>query len=99
MKPARAIFELQTLPLFEVFRGDWLTEARAVARKLCQQHGSATINQVRAICPPPKDADPRVCGAVFHRREFESIGYENSDRRACHGRPISRFRLRAPAPS
>jgi hypothetical protein len=75
-------------------RGAWLTRARGVARNLAAQRGSVTIDEVRALCPPPDDVDPRVMGAVFKRPEFELVDYIESRRKVCHGRHIGIFRLR-----
>lgn len=91
---ARMIFDAEIMPLFEAHRSTWLAEARAVARHLGRDGGLVTVNDVRRICPPPVGADPRVMGAVFTRSEWRNMGAENSDRRTCHGRPISVFRLR-----
>lgn len=91
---ARKIFDTDVLPLFEATRADWLKRARLTARYLARKHGSVNINQVRAECPPPDGIDPRVLGAVFTKAEFECVGFINSDRRTCHGRPIREFKLR-----
>lgn len=95
--PARAIFEQQVLPLFEQTRAEYLILARATARLLAHTNGSVTINDVREKCPPPAGIDGRVMGAVFLKAEFEQLGYETSDRRTSHGRPVARFRLRVAA--
>jgi hypothetical protein len=84
------------LDLFEQSQPEYIVRARAAAMELCQRNGSATIDEVRAIVgDPPKE--PRVNGAVFSRKLFEKIGYESSNRAACHARPIARFRLRGKA--
>lgn len=88
------LFEQEVLPLFEATRQHWLERARHTATYLCHKHGTATIDDVRDICPPPEDVDPRVMGAVFKRTEFECIGHRRSVRKTCHGRPIGVFRLR-----
>ena len=72
----------------------WLTRARAAARSLAMRRGSVTIDEVRELCPPPGDVDPRVMGAVFKHNEFELVDYIESRRKACHGRHIGIFRLR-----
>lgn len=56
-----------------------------------------TVNDVRALCPSPEDADPRIMGAVFQKSEFVRVGFAASERRSCHGRMIGVFRLRSPA--
>lgn len=83
-----------TLDMFEDYRPDFLVNARAAARKICSERGTCTVDEVRAVCPPPSGIDPRVMGAVFHRKEFEKVGYLSSDRKTCHARPIARFKLR-----
>lgn len=84
----------RTLDLFEMSQPAWLERARTLATQLCLRHGSCTIDEVRALLPPPENADPRVCGAVFTRKLFEKCGYENSARKTCHARPIARFKLK-----
>lgn len=89
-----SLFHQAVLPLFETHRADWLAQARSVARNLAAGGRMVTINDVRRQCPPPPHVDPRVCGAVFAGKEWERVGFLNSDRKACHHRPISMFRLR-----
>ncbi len=88
------LFGTEVLPLFEEHRADWLTEARAAAHLIASKRGQVTINDVRAVCPPPSDIDPRVMGAVLRTKAFEVVGYQRSGRRECHNRPIAVFRLR-----
>ena len=89
-----SIFEQQVLPLFEVSRADWLDQARTVARMLGADGGHVTIDEVRERCPPPKDIDPRVMGAVFTRSEWTNCGYIKGVRATSHGRPIATFKLK-----
>lgn len=93
--PARQIFDQQVLPLFEQSRTAWLANARATARYLARKNGQVNINDVRAECPPPDGVDPRCMGAVFSGKDFIRIGYIDSSRRQCHGRPIAVFSLKA----
>ncbi len=72
----------------------WLAQARQAAAAIAREKGSVTIDDVRALCPPPDTADPRILGRVFHDERFARIGFRNSARRACHGRPIGIFCLR-----
>ena len=82
------------LSLLETHRPDYLSEARDAARKLLSERQSITINDVREVCPPPADIDPRVMGAVFRHRDFEATGeFVLSSRTTCHRRPIQRFAL------
>jgi hypothetical protein len=78
------------LDLFEEHRAEWLASARHAAILLYRRvRRPLTIDDVRAECPPPAWADPRVMGAVF--RGWNPVGYTNSRRRTCHGRPIRLF--------
>lgn len=94
MNQARDLFDLIVVPKFEKAQPRWIELARITARFLCHRDGSTTIDAVRAECPPPAGSDPRINGAVFRRGEFEKIGYENSSRSTCHGRPVGIFKLR-----
>lgn len=94
MNQQPTLFETRVLPLFEEHRGDWLATARAAARFLGHGGAPVTIDAVRKLCPPPADVDPRVMGAVFLRREWTRIGFEQSARRECHGRPVAVHRLK-----
>lgn len=94
MSEARAIFDNETLPFWEETRAIWIKNARAAARRIAAEKGQVTVNDVRAVCPPPEGADPRIMGAVFARNEFARVGFTVSERRTCHGRIIGVFRLR-----
>ena len=88
------------LALLEQHRTDYLAVAREAARWLLQERESITVNDVRAICPPPKEYDPRVMGALFRTKDFEPTGeFVRSNRNTCHNRPIQRFRLSDLPPS
>jgi hypothetical protein len=99
MSDDRDIFEREILPLFEEFRGEWLQEARATAAMLGSSGREITINDVRALCPPPEDVDPRVMGAVFTRKCWTLVRYERSNRATCHNRPVGVFRIKRPSMS
>lgn len=88
------IFVSEIRPKLESGRKLWLRRAREAARSLAMRRGSVTIDEVRELCPPPEDVDPRVMGAVFKHNEFELVDYIESRRKACHGRHIGIFRLR-----
>lgn len=80
----------EALDLFEIHRAAWLAMARFSALMLYRRLGRPiSIDDVRGECPPPAWADPRVMGAVF--RGWNAVGFMNSRRRACHGRPIRLF--------
>lgn len=90
------IFDDVVVPLFEATREGWLSAARDVARQIAARHGRVTIDDVRALCPPPEDVDPRVMGAVFRpTKQWACVGYERSKRSTCHNRPIGIFEHRA----
>jgi hypothetical protein len=88
-------FEDEVLPLFEEHRKEWLAEARDIAFRLGRQQDFVTIDDVRKFIRPPPGKDPRVMGAVFSQRTvWELVTRERSDRRTCHHRPISIWRLK-----
>lgn len=89
-----SFFEQKILQLFEEYRADWLARAREAARCLGATGRTVTVDDVRAVCPPPDGIDPRVMGAVFRNKDWECLGYERSTRATCHNRPVGVFRLR-----
>lgn len=88
---ATEIFPKEIQPGMEVSRAEYLDAAREAARRLIRLCGKVNIDEVRAICPPPTGADPRLMGAVFRHPDFRKIGHTNSRRKKCHGRPIAVF--------
>lgn len=91
--PATPSFE-EARRILEAVRAEWLAEARAVARGLARGGRQITINDVREVCPPPPDVDPRVCGVVFRTKEWRRLRYVESRRAVSHGRPVAAFVLR-----
>src|SRR5262245_46110632 len=87
-------FEQNVLPLFEQHRANWLEQARGVARQIGLQQYHVTIDDVRELCPPPRDVDGRVMGAVFTRKEWQRVGYQASTRGTCYHRPVTVFKLK-----
>lgn len=82
----------ETLDLFEIHRADYLASARLIARSLYLQHKRPiSVDDVRAHYPPPDDFDPRLMGAIFRKPHWIKVGFINSKRRECHGRPVSTF--------
>jgi hypothetical protein len=80
----------EALDLFELHRAAWLATARDAASRLYRRFGRPiTIDDVRDECPPPPGTDPRVMGGVFSG--WRPVGFTNSRRRTCHGRPIRLF--------
>jgi hypothetical protein len=90
------MFEQAVLPLFEEHRADWLGYARNVAFMLGIAGKPITIDDVRAICPPPSHVDPRVMGAVFERSKWTYLGPVSSKRSTCHKRPVGQWQLKNP---
>jgi hypothetical protein len=86
--------QMDWLDLLETHRPDYLERAREVARKLLETRDSVTVNDVRAVCPPPPEYDGRIMGAIFKHKDFEATG-ENvtSSRSTCHHREIKQFTL------
>ncbi len=84
----------EVLDLFEETRQDYLAEARAMAQILAFHKGIITINDVREACPVPEGIDPRVLGAVLRGPAWEPVGFVQSTRRTCHGRPIRQFKYK-----
>ena len=83
--------DLQTvMDLFETTREDYLAEARLAADALANERGIITVNDVREMCPPPANIDPRVMGAIFKSKAWQKVGYMSSSR--AHMRPIAMFR-------
>lgn len=93
--PARQIFDKAILPVFEESQAAWIERARAVALEIARTRGWVTSDDLHFRCPPPASVDKRVMGAVFAPRETGLVkdGYVNSARKACHGRPIPRWKL------
>ena len=87
-------FEQTILPLFEEHRATYLAHARRVAAELGRDGRRITIDDVREKAPPPKGIDPRAMGGVLTRSEWVKVGYANSGRKTCHGRPVAIFRRR-----
>lgn len=87
-----SLLETDVLPHLEERRADWLARARRVALELAKDGRLITVDDVRQVCPPPPDADPRVMGAIFAGKDWECVDYFRSGRRACHNRPIGLFR-------
>lgn len=93
-------FRNEILPLFEETRAEFLERARETAIRIAENDPQriCTVDMVRSECPPPPGSDPRVMGAVFQchgpTARWEKVGYAQSQRKACHGRPISVFRLK-----
>ena len=88
-------YDRKILPVQEQAHSEWLDIARGAARYLSAQRGEITIDDVREVCPPPPEIDPRIMGAVFKpKSDWECTGYRKSDREECNGRPVGLWRLK-----
>ena len=86
--------ELSWQEILELHRAEYLARARDIARELLETRSSITVNDIRERLDVPKGLDPRLMGAVFRHKDFEKTGeFVLSSRKACHARPIQRFRL------
>lgn len=82
----------EALDILEKARHKYIETARSVARMLHHTSGEPiTVDDIRSVCPPPAEIDGRVMGAILREPEWVRIGYLNSARKTCHGRPISAF--------
>ncbi len=88
-------YDNTVLAIHEENHEAWIERARAAARAFALQHGVVTSDDIWEVCPPPRGADARVMGAVFHpREEWKKVDYRQSVRRANHGRPVAMWILR-----
>lgn len=83
----------EALDVLEQARSEYLIEARSVAHKLAKERVIITIDDVRSACPPPADINPKVMGAVFNTRDWQTAGFCATARKEAHGRPIRKWRL------
>lgn len=81
------------MDLFEVTRREFLEYARWTARKICQEKGHVTSDDVREIVQLPRGIDGRVYGAIFSGKEWVKTGYAQTKIKSSHGRPIAVFTL------
>jgi len=79
------------LEALEQSRAEYLIQARMVAHRIAKLKKVITINDVREVCPPPSEVDPRVMGAVFNTSDWEPVGFHLSAR--AHGRIVRKWRL------
>jgi hypothetical protein len=85
----------EALGALEIARADYLAKARNVAKEIAVSgDGTCTVNQVRAVLPPPDVIDGRVMGAIFNKSDWQNMGYVSSDRGICHKRPIALFKYK-----
>jgi len=82
--------------LFEAHRREFLDHCRWVARRIFEQKGNVTIDDIRDQVQLPNGVDGRVFGAVFNKDDWEKVGYTQTSRKTSHGRPIAVFRFKKP---
>ncbi len=76
----------------EQVRREYVDSARNAALDLFQRtRRPITVDDIRRICPPPSDIDPRVMGCVLRAPKWMKVQTVNSSRRECHHRPIGSF--------
>ncbi len=82
----------EVLPLFNQTREDYLSLARRIALELHKKlQRPITVDDVRAVCAPPKEWDGRLMGAIFKTEDWVWHGFVRSTRTTCHKRGISSF--------
>lgn len=79
--------------VFELQRKEFLDYARWTARKICQEKGHVTTDDVREIVQLPKGIDGRVYGAIFNNKEWVKTGYTQTKVTSSHGRIIAVYTL------
>ena len=80
------------LDALERARADYIAAARRVASDLAPNIGDTiTVDQVRAVLPPPDCIDGRVMGAILRKPTWEVKSYGGGARKTSHQRPIARF--------
>ena len=77
------------LSLLERTRAEYIARARRAAIYALEERGEVCADDLHEMCAIPKSIDPRVMGAVLNRRRFRFLRYQQSRRRANHGRVIA----------
>lgn len=72
----------------------WLAECRALARRISDEKGEVTVDDLWRINPPPERVDGRLLGPVFAGKEWEQIGRRRSERGNNNNRDIAVWRRR-----
>lgn len=81
-----------TLDQLEQARAAYVAAARSAALKLFRDtRRPITVDDIRRICPPPDEIDPRVMGCVLRPPDWMKVNMVSSTRRECHYRPIGSF--------
>lgn len=82
--------ELQARGIEQVSRNnsEWIAQARGVARRVAQESGAVSSDDIHRLCPPPAGTHPNVMGAVFKGLNLRVISFMTTKRPSGHGRLI-----------
>lgn len=71
-------------------REDYLARARAAAMELsiACNHSGVSVDDVRAVCPPPPGISPKIMGAIFAGKIWVRYTPVHGARSISHGRTI-----------
>ena len=79
------------LQLLEETRTTYLFRARTVAFQLYYElRRPICVDDIRKVCPPPSDIDPRVMGAIFSGKDWLPVGWTLA-KGHCNARPVRTF--------
>ena len=67
---------------------EWVSQARAVAKRVAYEQGTVSSDDIHELCPPPPDAHPNVMGAVFKNLGLRVVSFTTTKRPSGHGRLI-----------
>lgn len=83
----------EAMELFSKTRAEYLTRARKVAQQIVAARSvkTITVDDVRKVCPVPKNINPSVLGALFCKSDWVIVGFEQSTRAVAHSRFIRRY--------
>jgi hypothetical protein len=80
----------------ERVKAGYLYAARAIAKRICENVGEVTINDIRDQLPPPASMHPSVLGAVFRNKQFKHTGrYVTAKHVASHARRVGVYTIRS----
>jgi len=78
----------------EYQRYEWLRLARQSAIEIARKRGSVTINDLRAVIPPPPSGcHHNVWGAVFRTGALKPTGFTQAAHTAAHARVVRVYQL------
>jgi hypothetical protein len=79
------------LSFFDATKETWLRLARMEARRIANEKGKVSADDLHKALPTPKYIDGRIMGSVF--KGMRCIGMKKSERKKCHHRLIGEFVL------